>query len=49
MEQIQELQQAKTTTLRPKDILACLRLKAWDPETQRMVGHREMGYASKLK
>jgi omega-6 fatty acid desaturase (delta-12 desaturase) len=42
MEGIHELQNAKITTLRPKDILACLRLKVWDPETQRMIGYKEI-------
>jgi omega-6 fatty acid desaturase (delta-12 desaturase) len=35
---IPELQQAKTTTLRPADIWRCLRLKVWCVETQQMVG-----------
>lgn len=37
---IPELQKAKTTTLRPLDILRCLRLKVWCVETQRMIGVR---------
>ncbi len=39
---IHELQQAKITTLKPKDIRACLLLKVWDPETQQMIGYREL-------
>ena len=39
---IPELQQAKTTSLHPRDILRCLRLKVWDVELQRMVGLREI-------
>lgn len=35
-----ELQKAKTTTLFPKDIIRCFRLKVWDVETQQMVGVR---------
>jgi len=35
--QIPELRHAKTTTLRPSDVLKCLRLKVWDTETQNMV------------
>lgn len=35
-----ELQKAKTITLRPSDILRCLSLKVWCPETQQMVGIR---------
>ena len=42
MQRIGELQNAKITTLKPKDILACLRLKVWDPETQQMIGYREI-------
>ncbi len=37
---IPELRTPKTTSLRPIDILRCLRLKVWDVEAQRMVGHR---------
>lgn len=37
-----ELQQAKTTSLLPKDIVACFRLKVWDPERDRMVGFKEL-------
>ncbi len=33
---------AKRTSLRPWDVLACLRLKAWDPALQRMVTLREL-------
>lgn len=33
-----ELQQAKTTSFKPKDIIACLKLKVWDFENQKMVG-----------
>ena len=36
--EIPELQNPKTTSLRPADILRCLRLKVWDVEAQRMVG-----------
>jgi len=32
-----ELQKPKITTLSPRDILRCLRLKVWDTELQRMV------------
>ena len=35
-----ELRQAKTTSLRPSDIIRCLRLKVWDVQAQRMVGVR---------
>jgi len=34
---IPELQTAKVTSLNPKDIAACLRLKVWDYELQKMV------------
>jgi omega-6 fatty acid desaturase (delta-12 desaturase) len=32
-----ELQNPKTTTLSPREILRCLRLKVWDVEAQQMV------------
>ncbi|MBS1490627.1 MAG: fatty acid desaturase [Bacteroidetes bacterium] len=32
-----ELHQVKTTSWYPKEILGCLRLKLWDPETNRMI------------
>jgi omega-6 fatty acid desaturase (delta-12 desaturase) len=38
MREISELQNPKTTSLHPADILRCLRLKVWDVEAQRMVG-----------
>ncbi len=37
-----ELQAAKTTSLKPAEILRCLRLKVWDVETQRMIGLRQL-------
>jgi omega-6 fatty acid desaturase (delta-12 desaturase) len=39
---IPELQSPKTTSLRPMEILRCLRLKVWDAEAQRMVGLRAL-------
>jgi omega-6 fatty acid desaturase (delta-12 desaturase) len=38
MRGIPELQNPKTTSLHPAEILRCLRLKVWDVEGQRMVG-----------
>lgn len=38
MRGIPELQQPKTTSLNPAEIVRCLRLKVWDTEAQRMVG-----------
>ncbi len=38
MANIPELQHAGTTSLHPRDIRACLKLKVWDPEQQMMVG-----------
>jgi acyl-lipid omega-6 desaturase (Delta-12 desaturase) len=38
MAKIPQLQEAKTTTLNPLDIVACFRLKVWDPTTNSMVG-----------
>lgn len=37
MASIPELQKAKTTSLKPKDIWACLRLKVWDYDQQKMI------------
>ena len=37
-----ELQQAKTTSLNPADIIACFRLKVWDPEKKSMVGVKQL-------
>lgn len=36
-----ELQSPKTTSLRPAEILRCLKLKVWDVDKQRMVGLSE--------
>lgn len=38
MQGIPTLQNAKTTSLKPKDIWACFQLKVWDPEANQMVG-----------
>lgn len=38
---IPELQHPGTTSLRPKDIAACLRLKLWDTRQHRLVGFHE--------
>jgi omega-6 fatty acid desaturase (delta-12 desaturase) len=38
MASIPQLKEAKTTTLNPLDIMACFRLKVWDPTTNSMVG-----------
>lgn len=35
---IPEMRSAKTTSLNPKDIIACFKLKVWDFENQKMVG-----------
>lgn len=39
---IPELQDALTTSLNPRDIIACFRLKVWDVEQQKMVGMKEV-------
>ncbi|CAL1520454.1 fatty acid desaturase [Chitinophaga sp. MM2321] len=41
MQGIPELQTAKTTTFRLRDIRACFRLKVWDPELNKMISLRE--------
>ena len=38
MEAIPELQAAKTTSLKPKDVIACFKLKVYDFEKQELVG-----------
>lgn len=38
MASIPELNNPKKTSLKPKDVIACLRLKVWDFEKQQMVG-----------
>ena len=42
MAAIPELQHPGVTTLKPSDITACLRLKVWDPESNKMIGYEEM-------
>ncbi|WP_143310593.1 fatty acid desaturase family protein [Chitinophaga vietnamensis] len=41
MQQLPELQRPKTTSLRLRDVWACLRLKVWDPEKNCMIGLKE--------
>ncbi|UYV11501.1 MAG: fatty acid desaturase [Phycisphaera sp.] len=41
MAAIPELQDAVATSLRPRDIVACLRLNLWDREHERLVRYRE--------
>lgn len=38
---IEELRMAKVTSLKISDIIACFKLKIWDPELQRMISLRE--------
>lgn len=42
MKNIPELQTTQVTTLKPSDIIACLRLKVWDPDQNKMIGFAEM-------
>ena len=42
MAAIPELQQARVTTLKPSDVIACLRLKFWDPHQNKMIGFKEL-------
>jgi len=39
---VPEFQQAKTISLRPKDVVACLRLKLWDPAEGKMIPLTEL-------
>lgn len=41
MRSIPELQDPVVTTLRPRDVLKCFRLKLWDPESRRMVSFKD--------
>lgn len=41
MQNIPELQNPVITTLKPRDIVACLRLKIWDASQSRMISFRE--------
>lgn len=42
MSKFAELQQVNTTSLKCKDILACLRLKVWDPQQNKMLALKEL-------
>ncbi|MDF2193122.1 fatty acid desaturase [Paraflavitalea sp. CAU 1676] len=42
MKHFPELQAARTTSLHPRDIIACLKLKVWDQELGRMVSLKEL-------
>ncbi|NII24996.1 fatty acid desaturase [Pseudoflavitalea sp. X16] len=44
-----ELQAAKTTSLHPKEIFACLRLKVWDQDQSRMISLKELGVSRRRK
>jgi len=46
MASIPELQNPPMTTLKPRDILACLRLNLWDTEKQRLVAYRDAARAN---
>ncbi len=48
MAAIPELQQPVVTTLRPRDIIACLRLNLWDPRRQQLVSYREATNAKSI-
>lgn len=41
-QEMPELQKPGSTSLSPRDIHACLKLKVWDPDQQRMVGMKEI-------
>jgi acyl-lipid omega-6 desaturase (Delta-12 desaturase) len=48
MRAIPELQKAKITRLTPRDIIACLKLKIWDSERNRMITLNEVDEASNV-
>ncbi len=41
-EEMEEFQNPGKTSLSPKDIAACFRLKVWDPEAGKMIGKKEI-------
>jgi len=45
MKKIPEMQDVTATTLKVKDIIACLRLKVWDTEKKKMISIAEMKLA----
>jgi omega-6 fatty acid desaturase (delta-12 desaturase) len=45
MAAIPELQVAKVTSLSPSDIVACLKLKVWDADQNKMIGFDELEMA----
>ena len=42
MKKITELQNCKTTSLSPKSVSECFKLKVWDQETNQMIGVRDL-------
>ncbi len=42
MNKVPQLHNCKRTSLHPRDIIACLKLKVWDPDTGCMIGVREI-------
>jgi omega-6 fatty acid desaturase (delta-12 desaturase) len=48
MAAIPELQTAKETSLKPSDIIACLKLKVWDADQNRMIGFDEMDLPGRM-
>lgn len=47
MQHFPELQTARTTSLHPRDVIACLKLKAWDQDLGRMVSLKELSVKRK--
>jgi acyl-lipid omega-6 desaturase (Delta-12 desaturase) len=47
MRAMPELQHPRATSLHPRDIAHCLRLKVWDVDLQRLIGFREMALPPK--
>jgi omega-6 fatty acid desaturase (delta-12 desaturase) len=42
MANIPELQEPTVTSLNPRDIVTCLKLKVWDPDQNKMIGYSQM-------
>ncbi len=47
--EVEEFQNAKITSLHPREIVRCLKLKVWDPEQNKMLTSRELRDTPKAK
>lgn len=49
MAAFEELQSPGVTTLRPRDVISCFRMKLWDPDAQQFVSFREGKKRARLR